>query len=119
MEASVRLGLALRVAVVALLAEIILVTGITLETAQPGAPLYAGLIWALLKSLPLLLVLPGLLRGSHRAGAWYCFLLCAYFIGAVLTASTPGLLLPGLVEVAVVSTGFIAGMLGTRWTRGR
>jgi len=114
-----RLTPALRVAIAATAAEIVLVIWWTFATAPAGASLLAGAIWSLVKVSPLLLVLPGLLRGSHKASAWLCFLLCGYFIGAVLTASAPP---ParwlGLVETLLVSVAFAAGLLATRWTRG-
>lgn len=113
-----RLTPALRLAIATTVAEIILVIWWTFSTAPAGASFVAGGIWALVKVTPLLLVLPGLLRGSHRASAWLCFLLCGYFIGAVLTASAPP---ParwvGTVECLLVSTAFTAGLLATRWTR--
>lgn len=113
-----KLSPALRVAVATTVAEILLVIWWTFSNAPPDASLLAGGIWALAKVAPLLLVLPGLLRAHHRASAWLCFLMCAYFIGAVLTASAPP---ParwvGGVEIVIVSVVFVAAMLATRWTR--
>lgn len=112
------LRLALLATTAATLAEILLVTVYTLRMGPPGASLAAGALWAFVKVLPLLVLLPGLRRGSHRATTWLCFLLCGYFVGAVLTASLPP---ParwvGIVEVLLVATGFTAGLLATRWAR--
>lgn len=113
-----RFHTALRIATTAAVAEILLVAGWTLRTAQAEAALYAGFLWILVKCGPLLAVLPGLVRGSHRAATWLCFVLCAYFLAAVLSAAAPPpLRWLGLLEVAVISTGFVAGLLATRWGR--
>ena len=37
----------------------------------------------LLQSLPLLILLPGLVRGYYRSYSWLCFMLLLYFIWAV------------------------------------
>lgn len=115
---NMHLAGALRIAAAMTVAEILLVAVYTLRMGPAEASLLAGVLWALAKTAPLFLVLPGLLRGSGKASAWLCYLLCGYFIGAVLTASLPP---PasyiGFVEVLVVSTGFVAGLLATRWSR--
>lgn len=114
-----RFRIALRVATLAALAEIVLVAGWTLRKAPAEAALYAGFLWALVKCGPLLAVVPGLVRGSRRAAIWLCYVLCAYFLAAVLSALSQG---PerwlGLLEVVVISTGFVAGLLAGRWGQG-
>lgn len=113
-----RFGVALRIATTAAVAEILLVAAWTLRSAQAEAALYAGFLWILLKCGPLLAVLPGLVRGSHRAATWLCFVFCAYFLAAVLTAlAPPPVRWLGLLEIVVISTGFVAGLLATRWGR--
>lgn len=117
MNAGARL-LTLRVAILSALAEILLIVVITLRSAQPDASLYAGLLWALLKVAPLLLIVPALLRGSAKAATWLCFAYCGYFVAAVLTAgSPPPLRWLGLLEVLLIVSGFTAGLLFTRWSR--
>lgn len=111
---------ALHIAATAAAAEIVLVAGWTLRTSPAEAALYAGFLWSLVKCGPLLAVMPGLVRGSARAATWLCFILCAYFLAAVVTAaSPPPLRWLGLVEILVITTGFVAGLLATRWGRGR
>ncbi|MFP5441470.1 MAG: DUF2069 domain-containing protein [Gammaproteobacteria bacterium] len=113
-----RLALAFRIALAAALAEILLVALVTLRSAPPEAPLYAGLLWAAVKCAPLVLVLPGLARGRANAAVWLCFLLCAYFLTAVLAAmDAPPRRWLGLLEVGLVAAGFVAGLLAARWAR--
>lgn len=114
---ATRLALLFRVALTAALAEIVLVAMMTLRGAPADAPLYAGLLWVLLKSLPLLLVLPGLLRGRTNAAVWLCFISCFYFATAVLAAMDPSRRALGLLEIAVIATAFSAGLLAARGAR--
>lgn len=110
-----RLALFFRIALAAALAEILLITLVTLRAAPPEAPLYAGLLWAAIKCAPLALVLPGLVRGQANAAVWLCFLLCAYFLTAVLAAmDAPPRRWLGLLEVGLVATGFVASLLAAR-----
>lgn len=113
-----RLAIAFRVALLAALAEIVLVLVVTLRAAPADAPLYAGLLWGAIKVVPLALVVPGLRRGNARAAVWLCFLLCAYFLTALLAAlEPPPRRWAGVIEVVLVSTGFVAGLLAARWAR--
>lgn len=110
--------LALRVAIAATLAEILLVIIVTLRAGPADASLAAGLLWATLKVTPLLVLLPSMLRGSGRATTWLCFLLCGYFVAAVMAAvSPPPMRWLALLEIAVIAVGFTAGLLATRWSR--
>lgn len=115
---AARLALVFRIALAAALAEMLLVAVVTLRGAPPDAPLYAGLLWAAIKCAPLALVLPGLARGRANAAVWLCFLLCAYFLTAVLAAmDAPPRRWLGLLEIGLVATGFVAGLLAARWAR--
>lgn len=110
---------ALRVAIAATLAEILLVAAWTLRQAPAEAALYAGVLWTLLKCGPLLVLLPPLARGSARACVWLCFVLCAYFAAAVVDAfSPPPVRWLGIMETVLVGVAFVAGMLAARWGRG-
>ena len=120
MSSADRFHRALRIATLAAAAEILLVAITTLRNVPADGALYAGFLWTLLKCGPLLALLPGLTRGSARAATWLCYVLCAYFLAAVLTAAAPPpLRWIGGIEVIVVCTGFVAGLLATRWGRGR
>ncbi len=110
---------ALHIAATAAAAEILLVAGWTLRSAPADAALYAGFLWALVKCGPLLALMPGLVRGSARTATWLCFVLCAYFLAAIISAlAPPPVRWLGLIEILVISTGFGAGLLAARWGRG-
>lgn len=112
-----RQRLAMTIALAMALAEVLLVAWVSVRQAPAAAPVVAGLLWIGLKCLPLLLVVPGLVQRRKRAAVWLCFLLCFYFLGAVLTAlAPPPVRWLGLLEVLVISTGFTAGLLAARWT---
>lgn len=115
---NTRPALAFKLALLTALAEIVLIFAVTLRAAPADAPLYAGLLWALLKSAPLMSTIPWLLRGSARAAICLCFLLCFYFLAAVLTALAPP---PqrwlGAIELVLICSGFVAGLLAARWAR--
>jgi uncharacterized membrane protein len=61
-----------------------------------GMPVIVGVIICLVQTAPLLIFLPGLRRRHLRTYAWLSFASMLYFIPAVLTAFTPGVLLYGL-----------------------
>ncbi len=65
--------------------------------------------------IPLLLLLPGMLKGSARAHAWTCFVVNIYFIKGVLAAFDPARAVFGWVEVLVSLGLFVAGLLYVRW----
>ncbi|MGE7993340.1 DUF2069 domain-containing protein [Pseudomonas sp. NPDC089554] len=65
--------------------------------------------------VPLLLLLPGMLKGSARAHAWTCFVVNIYFIKGVLAAFDPARALFGWVEVLVSLGLFVSGLLYVRW----
>lgn len=71
-------------------------------------------IW-MLKLLPLLLFLPGMLRDNLRSYIWLCFVCLGYFLMLVqrIFAQPDNLLvISGLVAVVLL---FIAAMLYVRW----
>lgn len=82
----------------------------------PSAPNIT--VW-LLQILPLGFTLPGLLIGSPRSYQWLCFLILAYFISAVLTAFSPGRLLPGLLEIGLCLLAFCSAIVFVNSTRRR
>nr|WP_238346449.1 DUF2069 domain-containing protein [Pseudomonas taiwanensis] len=73
-----------------------------------------GVILAI-ELVPLLLLLPGMLKGSARAHAWTCFVVNLYFIKGVLAAFDPARALFGWVEVLVSLGLFVSGLLFVRW----
>lgn len=116
MTRNARFALAMQLTAAAAMAEVLLIVSWTLRTAPAEAALYAGLLWGLLKCLPLLIVIPGLLRGNAHAATWLCFILCFYFVMAVMAAfSHPFTLGIHLLEILLLVSGFISGLLATRW----
>lgn len=71
-------------------------------------------IW-LIRVLPLLFFVPGLLRNNLRSLAWLCFVSLMYFMMAVTEAMSPHRLWINYVEVALSVTVFVSAMLTIRW----
>jgi len=72
------------------------------------------IIW-LVKLLPLLIFLPGMLRDNLRTYIWLCFVSLGYFVALVERLfALPGNIPAAIGTVAVV-TLFIAGMMYVRW----
>jgi len=72
------------------------------------------IIW-LVKLLPLLIFLPGMLKDRLRTYIWLCFVSLGYFVALVERLfALPGNIPAAIGTVAVV-TLFIAGMMYVRW----
>ena len=71
-------------------------------------------IW-LIRVLPLLVFVPGLLRNDLRSLAWLCFVCLMYFMLSVTEAMSPLRLWINYVEVALSVTVFVSAMLTIRW----
>ena len=71
------------------------------------SPLRPGGSWLVLKVLPLMLLLPGILRGSNYALQWSVLVIWIYFTeGLVRATSESGLSIPlGIAETAL-SVGY-------------
>jgi uncharacterized membrane protein len=77
-------------------------------------PRMRTLLW-LIQSLPLLLFLPGLLRGRWKTYLWLCFALLMYFLFAMNRLfSTQGGVLDACRLAAIVAL-FAAATLFARW----
>ena len=72
------------------------------------APLRPGGSWMMLKALPLLPAVFGVLRGRRYTSQWLSMLSLLYFTEGVLRASDPG-----LIGVFALVEGFLAGVLFT------
>lgn len=75
-------------------------------------------IW-LIQCGPLLLFLPGLMKGLIRAHLWLCFLILFYFIQGVLAAFRPDELVTGVIQVMLTLDIFIAATFYCRWEGAR
>ncbi|SMF03139.1 Uncharacterized membrane protein [Alteromonadaceae bacterium Bs31] len=69
----------------------------------------------LLQSLPLLLLLPGLVQKYYRSYSWLCFLMLIYFVKAVDGAFMSTANWSDFIFVALTSSTFIAAMMASRW----
>lgn len=86
------------------------------------APLHAGGSWlALIKTLPLLFVLPGVMRGKRKTHQGTALLALAYLAEGVVRAMTEGGLTRVLAsaEALLALTGFFGCILFARLLRGR
>ncbi len=72
------------------------------------------IIW-LVQTLPLMLFFPVILKKDLRGHIWLCFVLCVYFIHAVLIAMSNHNSLLGLIEALLTASLFIAAMMFARW----
>ena len=88
------------------------------ETVQSGVMLVlSGLgIW-LFKIFPLLFVIPGLVKRSHKAASWLAYLTMLYFVIGVMLVFTREAALWGWLIVALVFAIFISSLLFTRWQK--
>lgn len=75
-------------------------------------------LWLLLIS-GLLLVLPGLIKGTQRSYIWLCFILMLYFVGSVQAVfASESLSMANAHKLALLITvvfTFITSMLTSRW----
>jgi len=55
------------------------------------APLHPGGSWLILKSLPLLPAVPGVLRGRRYTSQWLSMVVLLYFLEGVMRFNDPGL----------------------------
>lgn len=71
----------------------------------------------LMQTIPLLLILPGLVQRRARSGQWLCFIILFHVLSAIDNAATSG----HLVFYSIMATGilllFTASMLFARWQR--
>ena len=80
------------------------------------APLRPGGSWLALKALPLLLPLPGILRGKRYTHQWVTLLVVAYFVEGVVRAwSDRGLSAQlAAIEIALAMLLFASAILYVR-----
>lgn len=86
----------------------------SLMTLLAGAPGLVVLTLWLIRTVPLLIFLPGLKRKTPRAAAWLCFVILLYFTHAVTVAFVPGELLYGVVY-ALICTALFSALIA--WIR--
>ncbi len=87
-------------------------------TQIPNGNLTAIIVLWLIKVLPLLIFLPGLLRRKLRTYAWLSFVVLLYFIQGVQTAFTEDARLYGIIVSGLLSLLFCALVIYIRAFRG-
>jgi uncharacterized membrane protein len=88
-----------------------LVTAQALDSWVRQAP---PVIWGL-RTLPLLVFLPGLIRDRVRTHIWLCFVILLYFLTVVLRLFYNPADPVAWVAMASIVTCFVAAMLYARW----
>ncbi|CAA0097181.1 Uncharacterised protein [BD1-7 clade bacterium] len=78
-----------------------------------------NLVICVLSLIPLLILLPWLIKRNIRAHIWLCFIVLGYFLPAVLHAFIPQYGWLPYVEVANLIYLFIVAMLFARWEQKR
>ena len=71
-------------------------------------------IW-LVRIVPLLVFVPGMLKRNLRSLAWLCFVVLMYFMIAVTEAMSPLRLWINYVEVVLSVAIFLTAMMTIRW----
>ncbi|MFU8817857.1 MAG: DUF2069 domain-containing protein [Pseudomonadales bacterium] len=89
-------------------------TGLRQFFIQPLAGDLTNALWFLLQVLPLLLVLPGVLRGSSRGYFFAILAASLYFIHGTLEAATPDLRTLAFWEVGFAVALIAAASLAMR-----
>jgi len=69
----------------------------------------------LMQSVPLLVVLPGLIRNNYRAYSWLCFIVLLYFTAYVAEVMSPLYVWTDAVALTFSVILFIGAMLTSRW----
>lgn len=104
---------AYRIMLVSYLAVLLVLLYGTLSNAPAGsegtANYAVGVLWWLIKVLPFLLFIPGLIKRSHKAAAWLSYMAILSF--AVLVG------LGSFTAASLCIVLFLSSMLYTRWAK--
>lgn len=73
-------------------------------------------LW-ILQTVPLLLVLPGLLKSHYRSYLWLCFILLLYITASIVDVMMPGRGWQHGVLLVLSLTLFFSAMMTSRWQR--
>lgn len=65
--------------------------------------------------VPLMLFIPGLLKGKRRSASLLCFALLLYFIVFVSKISAPGNLVSEIISTTLTTLLFISSMMFSTW----
>ena len=92
-----------------------LIAAILTRTLWLEPPQGSILVITLIQIVPLLLPVTGLFKRGLRAASWLCFILCFYFINAVLAVWFVPESVSAWVMLILVSMLFINSMMFIRW----
>lgn len=73
-------------------------------------------LW-ILQTVPLLLVLPGLLKRRYRSYLWLCFILLLYITASIVDVTMPGRGWQDGILLLLSLTLFFSAMMTSRWQR--
>lgn len=91
----------------------ILIALLTLgHIVHPQGP--SVVIW-FLQCLPLLILIPGILRKNPRSYIWLCFVILVYFIALVERVMSPSRDWLNILQLFFVCSIFTASMFTSRW----
>ena len=105
---------ALQLVCLGLIGSLFALTGLRQFFVEPLASPATNAVWFLIQVLPLLAVLPGVLRLRSRSFILAALASTLYFVHGVLLAATPDLRAMGLWEVAFAVGLLVAGSYAAR-----
>ena len=81
------------------------------------ADLHGARPWVILliELVPLMLLVPGMLKGSARGHSFTCYVVNLYLIKGALAAFDPNRQVFGLLEIAASVAVFVSALLFVRW----
>ena len=81
------------------------------------ANLHVARPWVILliELVPLLILVPGMLKGSPRGHSFTCYVVNLYLLKGALAAFDPNRQLFGLLEIAASVAVFVSALLFVRW----
>ena len=82
-----------------------------IATVEPATRGFLWVIWV----GPLVVFLPGLLRGTWKSYIWLCFVLLVYFMGTVSGLAAPPNEACEWLQLVLVCLVFTSAMLYARW----
>lgn len=75
---------------------------------------YSWIFW-LFQSLPLLILLPGLIKQRFRSYSWLCFVILAYFMAYVVEAGSPVADASDWLGLVLSVVIFLGAMMSSRY----
>ena len=82
-----------------------------IATVEPATRGFLWVIWV----GPLVVFLPGLLRGTWKSYIWLCFVLLVYFMGTVSGLAAPPNAAGEWLQLVLVCLVFTSAMFYARW----